>query len=154
MVKHPERWCTQVSVHRTDANLGHRRTSHVSGFGIQEEKLHHRSPPSTRNQSRSFQVSPLDKRCRLSSFGESPAMRARYRKNPRCPRFAPVLWALTWDQEHSRRSSAGLSFPVDRGPLRFDLHNSHFPQGVVTKTAPLPVGRGVHQSRATGLQCR
>src|SRR5438309_2731055 len=67
-----------------------------------------------------------------------------------CPRFASVLWTLTWAQQHPRRSAAGLAFPVDRGSLRSDLYRSYLPQRVVTKTAPLPVGRGIQQSAGHG----
>ena len=63
----------------------------------------------------------------------------------RCPRFASVLWTLTWVVEHSRWSAAGFRFPISRCPFRFDLDDSDFSQRIMTKAAPLPVSRFCHQ---------
>ncbi len=40
------------------------------------------------------------------------------RPNPgRWPRFAPWVWALTWDQEYPLRAAPRLSLPIPRRPL-------------------------------------
>jgi len=57
-----------------------------------------------------------------------------------CPGFASVLWTLTlrqaqgglWAKENAWLASVGFLFAVPRWPLRFDLHDSRFPQRIDT----------------------
>ena len=63
-----------------------------------------------------------------------------------CPRFAPVLWALTWDQQyfHSRKKFS-VAFFVVLGPIpMFGLGPFQIPRALGRK-------RNARNSASTGL---
>src|SRR5271167_1415130 len=72
----------------------------------------------------------------------------------RCPRFASILWTLTWVEEHSRGGAFCFCFPIRCCPCGFDFDDPNFPQCVVTKAAPLPLRWFLKNPRSTGLRCR
>jgi hypothetical protein len=61
-----------------------------------------------------------------------------------CPRFASVVWTLTWEEEDpGRAGSAGLLFPIPGCPFRLDLYPAGLAQRIVPVAAPFPVF-GIH----------
>ena len=50
-----------------------------------------------------------------------------------CPRFASFLWTLTWAEEDSGRAAENFQFTISGCPLRFDLHHSVLPEGIMPK---------------------
>src|SRR5208282_117728 len=67
------------------------------------------------------------------------------------PRFASVLWTLTWVQKYSRRAAVGLPFALVCRPFRLDFHYSRFSPRIVARTAPLPFSRFLDQSALHGV---
>ena len=52
---------------------------------------------------------------------------------------------LTRAEEHAGLATCHFEFAISSRPLRLNLHHTHLAEGVVPKTAPLPIARVAHQ---------
>jgi hypothetical protein len=69
------------------------------------------------------------------------------------PQVRPSL-GLTWAEKDSRRPAADFQLTISCRPLRLDFYDAHFPEGVMTKAAPLPIPWFLHQSALHGFRCK
>jgi hypothetical protein len=70
------------------------------------------------------------------------------------PRFASVLWTLTWVEENSLLPVWGLPLPIARRPFRLDFDCCLLPERIVPKAAPLPIARFLDQASLDRISVR
>ena len=61
---------------------------------------------------------------------------------------------LTRAEEHAGLGTRHFELAISSRPLRFNPDHTHLAEGVMPKTAPLPIAGVTHNPRFTGLRCR